>query len=79
VLQVSRRDFSLEILKRCLDCGNGLLDDGEECDGGLGCLSTCVCDASSDYIPNNSTACAVGMSGRVGNEIDADPIFQNRM
>jgi hypothetical protein len=27
----------------CTKCGNGLIDDGEECDGGLGCDNNCHC------------------------------------
>eukprot|EP00727_Mastigamoeba_balamuthi_P013402 m51a1_g8685 putative serine-threonine protein (909) ;mRNA; f:6320-10158 len=28
----------------CVGCGNRLLDDGEECDGGQGCSSSCKCN-----------------------------------
>jgi hypothetical protein len=27
----------------CTKCGNGRIDDGEECDGGIGCDNDCHC------------------------------------
>jgi hypothetical protein len=27
----------------CTKCGNGMIDDGEECDGGIGCDNDCHC------------------------------------
>ena len=33
----------------CAGCGNGVVDDGEECDGGTGCLAECVCDRAHGF------------------------------
>jgi tRNA A-37 threonylcarbamoyl transferase component Bud32 len=32
-------------------CGNGQINPGEECDGGVGCDSTCHCDRLLGYVP----------------------------
>lgn len=34
-----------------LVCGNGILNSGEDCDGGTGCSSDCSCNAAADYGP----------------------------
>jgi hypothetical protein len=31
------------LLKQRLDCGNGIVDNNEECDGSANCLSSCTC------------------------------------
>jgi len=44
----------------CSGCGNQIRDEGEECDGGDGCLSTCMCDELSGYTisdKNDTTSC----------------------
>lgn len=39
-----RNDRKLEfLLKKRLDCGNGIVDNNEECDGSANCLSSCTC------------------------------------
>ena len=41
----------------CSGCGNGVLDAGEECDGGTGCSPICTCEPS--FVPTDppSTFC----------------------
>jgi hypothetical protein len=42
------------------ECGNGLIDYGEECDGGLGCNnSSCLCMGSNGFQPASppNTSC----------------------
>ena len=36
-------------------CGDGILDPGEECDGGTHCLETCACP--EDYVPDGTGGC----------------------
>ena len=40
----------------CSGCGNGVLEDGEECDSGEGCSSDCRCQ--SGFRGNGTAACA---------------------
>ncbi|BFU20895.1 protein kinase domain containing protein [Entamoeba histolytica HM-1:IMSS-B] len=35
-------------------CGNFVIDEGEECDGGEGCTEECTCDRSKNYEYSNS-------------------------
>jgi len=37
----------------CRGCGNLVIEPGEECDGGEGCLSNCLCDEYSGYSPSD--------------------------
>jgi len=41
-------------LQYCSGCGNLVRDGDEECDGGDGCLSNCLCDELSGYSPSDN-------------------------
>jgi hypothetical protein len=49
-------------------CGNGVVDSGEECDGGTGCLSTCVCDETQQYQPLNPVASYCNSRCKIDNQ-----------
>jgi len=42
-------------------CSNGIADPGEECDGGIGCLSSCLCDATWEPQSPTDVACQLSM------------------
>ena len=41
-----------------MKCGNKVSNEGEECDGGLGCLDNCKCEAGYEADPADMTKLA---------------------
>lgn len=37
-------------------CGNGIINTGEQCDGGTGCTTSCTCNSGANYEPQTPSA-----------------------
>jgi hypothetical protein len=48
--------YSIQDVTQVFTCGDGILNNNEECDRGVGCSAECTCNAG--FTPQNSTDCA---------------------